>query len=40
MKIEVLDLHKHYGRTRAVNGITFEFSAGQIFGFIGDGWES
>src|SRR5579862_3034519 len=35
MKIEVVDLHKHYGRTRAVNGITFEFHAGQIFGFIG-----
>jgi ABC-2 type transport system ATP-binding protein len=35
MKIEVVDLYKQYGRTRAVNGITFEFSAGQIFGFIG-----
>jgi ABC-2 type transport system ATP-binding protein len=35
MKTEVVGLHKHYGRTRAVNGITFEFSAGQIFGFIG-----
>jgi ABC-2 type transport system ATP-binding protein len=35
MKIEVVELRKHYGRTHAVNGITFEFSAGQIFGFIG-----
>jgi ABC-2 type transport system ATP-binding protein len=35
MKIEVRDLHKHYGRTRAVNGISFEFTGGQIFGFIG-----
>jgi ABC-2 type transport system ATP-binding protein len=35
MKIDVVDLHKQYGRTRAVNGISFEFTAGQIFGFIG-----
>src|SRR5881398_2526461 len=35
MKVEVRDLHKDYGRTKAVNGITFGFSSGQIFGFIG-----
>ena len=35
MRVEVRDLHKEYGRTRAVNGITFAFASGQIFGFIG-----
>ena len=35
MRVEVRDLHKDYGRTRAVNGITFAFASGQIFGFIG-----
>src|SRR5437016_2559563 len=35
MKVEVRDLHKDYGRTKAVNGITFAFASGQIFGFIG-----
>jgi ABC-2 type transport system ATP-binding protein len=35
MKVSVARLKKHYGRTRAVDGISFEFSAGQIFGFVG-----
>jgi ABC-2 type transport system ATP-binding protein len=35
MRIEILDLHKHYGKTRAVDGITFAFESGQIFGFVG-----
>jgi ABC-2 type transport system ATP-binding protein len=35
MEVEVRDLRKEYGRTRAVRGISFRFSAGQIFGFIG-----
>lgn len=35
MKIDVLELRKEYGRTKAVNGITFSFSSGQIYGFIG-----
>ena len=35
MKVEVRDLRKEYGRTRAVNGISFAFGSGQIFGFIG-----
>src|SRR6478609_3186013 len=35
MEIEVKDLRKEYGRTVAVNGISFRFGSGQIFGFIG-----
>jgi ABC-2 type transport system ATP-binding protein len=35
MKIQVHNLHRHFGRTRAVDGITFGFESGQIFGFIG-----
>jgi ABC-2 type transport system ATP-binding protein len=35
MRIEIVDLHKHYGPTRAVNGISFAFESGQIFGFVG-----
>lgn len=35
MRVEVKDLYKEYGRTKAVNGISFSFSAGQIYGFIG-----
>jgi ABC-2 type transport system ATP-binding protein len=35
MRVEVRDLHKDYGRTKAVNGISFAFASGQIFGFIG-----
>lgn len=35
MEVEVENLHKEYGKTRAVNGISFSFGAGQIFGFIG-----
>jgi ABC-2 type transport system ATP-binding protein len=35
MDVRLTDLHKNYGRTRAVNGISFGFSSGQIFGFIG-----
>lgn len=35
MRIDVVNLRKEYGRTKAVNGISFGFSSGQIFGFIG-----
>src|SRR6266851_17680 len=35
MKINVTGLKKYFGTTRAVDGVTFEFSGGQIFGFIG-----
>jgi ABC-2 type transport system ATP-binding protein len=35
MKVQILALKKHYGRTRAVDGISFHFEGGQIFGFVG-----
>src|SRR5271154_3895309 len=35
MRIEIVNLHKHFGNTRAVNGISFAFESGQIFGFVG-----
>ena len=35
MEVEIHKLYKEYGRTRAVNGISFRFGSGQIFGFIG-----
>jgi len=35
MKIRVHNLRRYFARTRAVDGISFEFSSGQIFGFIG-----
>jgi ABC-2 type transport system ATP-binding protein len=35
MEVSVVNLRKEYGNTRAVNGITFGFGSGQIFGFIG-----
>ena len=33
--IEVDDLKKHYGAVRAVDGITFSVSAGEVFGLLG-----
>jgi ABC-2 type transport system ATP-binding protein len=35
MKINVVALKKYFGSTRAVDGVSFEFSGGQIFGFVG-----
>jgi ABC-2 type transport system ATP-binding protein len=35
MKIEVKNLVRHFGKTKAVDNISFDFSAGNIFGFIG-----
>jgi ABC-2 type transport system ATP-binding protein len=35
MKVEIVHLKKYFGRTRAVDDITFSFSSGQIFGFVG-----
>ena len=35
MKVSVVGLRKFYGRTRAVDDITFDFAGGQIFGFVG-----
>lgn len=33
--IEVIDLVKHYGNKKAVNGINFKINAGEIVGFLG-----
>ena len=35
MKIAIKNLHRSFGKTKAVDGISFEFGSGQIFGFIG-----
>jgi ABC-2 type transport system ATP-binding protein len=35
MKVEIHRLKKYYGRTRAVDDISFEFTSGQVFGFVG-----
>jgi ABC-2 type transport system ATP-binding protein len=35
MKIEVANLKKHFGITRAVDDVSFSFSSGQIVGFVG-----
>ena len=35
MKVEVNNLKRHFGTTRAVDDITFSFESGQIFGFVG-----
>jgi ABC-2 type transport system ATP-binding protein len=35
MKVEVTHLKKYFGRTKAVDDISFSFSSGQIFGFVG-----
>lgn len=35
MAIKVKNLKKHFGRTKAVDGISFEVEGGEIFGFLG-----
>lgn len=35
MKIEIVHLHKQFGRTWAVNDVSFAFTAGQVVGFVG-----
>jgi ABC-2 type transport system ATP-binding protein len=35
VKVSVNNLHRSFGKTHAVQGISFEFGSGQIFGFIG-----
>ena len=33
--IVVSDIHKSYGETRAVDGVSFEVSDGEFFGILG-----
>src|SRR6266545_8004039 len=35
MKIEVVNLKKHFGPTHAVEDVSFAFSSGQVVGFVG-----
>ena len=35
MKVRVENLHKLFGTTPAVDGISFEFDSGHVFGFVG-----
>jgi ABC-2 type transport system ATP-binding protein len=35
MKVNVVQLRKYFGPTRAVDGVSFSFASGQIFGFVG-----
>lgn len=35
MRVSVTHLKKYYGRTKAVDDISFSFTTGQIFGFVG-----
>ncbi len=33
--IEFRSLHRYFGRTKAVNDVSFEVNRGQVFGYIG-----
>ncbi|HET8798165.1 MAG TPA: ABC transporter ATP-binding protein, partial [Thermoanaerobaculia bacterium] len=35
MRVEVVDLRKDFGRTVAVDGVSFTFGAGDVMGFVG-----
>jgi ABC-2 type transport system ATP-binding protein len=35
MLVQIRNLRKYYGKTRAVNDISFSFAKGEIFGFVG-----
>ncbi len=35
MKVEVVGLRRYFGRTKAVDGISFSFDTGHVFGFVG-----
>ncbi|MFO0878544.1 MAG: ABC transporter ATP-binding protein [Gemmataceae bacterium] len=35
MQVQITNLRKSYGSTRAVNDISFSFASGQVFGFVG-----
>jgi ABC-2 type transport system ATP-binding protein len=35
LKVQVVNLKRHFGRIRAVDDISFSFESGQVFGFVG-----
>lgn len=35
MIVQVRDLYRHFGKSKAVDGISFELSTGHVFGFVG-----
>src|SRR5262252_3802149 len=35
MKVQIVNLIKHFGPTRAVDDVSFAFSSGQVVGFVG-----
>jgi ABC-2 type transport system ATP-binding protein len=35
VKVRVINLKRHFGKTKAVDGISFSFESGQIYGFVG-----
>lgn len=35
MRIEIENLKKYFGKTKAVDGISFSFGSGDVFGFVG-----
>jgi ABC-2 type transport system ATP-binding protein len=35
MDVRIVNLKRHFGKTKAVDDISFEFSSGHIFGFVG-----
>jgi ABC-2 type transport system ATP-binding protein len=35
MQVRVVNLKKHFGKTKAVDDVSFGFSSGQVVGFIG-----
>ncbi|HKQ79661.1 MAG TPA: ABC transporter ATP-binding protein [Blastocatellia bacterium] len=35
MKVQIVNLKKYFGSTRAVNDVSFAFSSGQVVGFVG-----
>lgn len=35
MDVKIESLRRHFGNTKAVDGITFTFSSGHVFGFVG-----
>ncbi len=35
MNVRIVNLKKYFGKTKAVDDVSFEFGGGQIFGFVG-----